>query len=287
MDRPEGPTNIEPTDAKRPPPPDGEMRVSDDASSADPSTPAKPQSFAEIFQRLGPAGPLAIIAAVMPALGGFVLLLNLNPVGTWLQGHQFAGLALYTAAFAVLAGLALLPTYAQAVLGGWAFGFAAGFPAALLGFFGGSLLGYEIGRSASRDRAMKILDEHPTWRAVRDALVGGEHGAGFFRTLGIVTLVRIPPNSPFAFTNLVMSCVKVPRVPYALGTLIGMAPRTGVAVFMATLIEGVINKDAVSQARPAWLLPVGIAVSVAVLVVLAVIGKRAIARVTRQGSTAA
>ncbi len=242
------------------------------------------ETLGSIFEKLGLAGWLAVVASVMPALGGFALLGTLGVVGPWLRGHEVIGVVLYVSAFALFAGLALLPTYAQAVLGGWAFGFAGGLPAALLGFFGGSLIGYEVGRRASGDRVMKLLEEHPKWKAVRDALVGGEQGAGFWRTLGIVTLVRIPPNSPFALTNLVLSSVRVPRVAYALGTLVGMAPRTAVAVFLASEIEGSLSRDAIP--RPWWFWVSAVGVSVAVLGILYLIANRALARVVGDGAAA-
>lgn len=248
-----------------------------------------PETFGTVFRKLGPAGWVAIIAATMPVAGGFVLLGSLGVVAPWLRGHEFAGVALYSSAFVVLAGFALLPTYAQAVLGGWAFGFWVGFPAALLGFFGASLIGYEVGRRASGDRALSLLDEHPKWRAVRDALVGGEQGAGFFRTLGIVTLIRLPPNSPFAITNIVLSSVRVPRLPYALGTLFGMAPRTGVAVFLANAVRSEIQGgafDADSIEKPWWFWPGAIGASIAVFAILYLIGSRAIARIASSESKA-
>ncbi|MBX3365041.1 MAG: TVP38/TMEM64 family protein [Phycisphaeraceae bacterium] len=251
-----------------------------------PENPEKRPSAAETYKRLGPMGPLAILAAVMPIVGGFALLGTLNIVGPWLRDQGDMGVVIYASAFAVLAGLALLPTYAQAILGGWAFGFATGYPAAMAGFFGGALLGYAIGRGASRDRAMVLLREHPKWIAVRDALVGGEQGAGFFRTLGIVTLLRLPPNSPFALTNMVMAAVKVPRIPFALGTLIGMAPRTGIAVWAASTIQGEINKQAVSQSRPDWMVYAAIGVSVVVLVIIGAVAKRAIDKVTASAARA-
>lgn len=237
-------------------------------------------SLAQVFKRLGPAGILAIVAGVMPALGGIVLLMNIGAIGTWLAGHRELGFVIYVACFVVLAGLALLPTYAQSILGGWAFGFAAGFPAALLGFFGASLLGYDIARAASRERAMKLLQEHPKWIAVRDALVADGEGARFWKTLGMVTLLRIPPNSPFALTNLIMAAVKVPRVPFAIGTLIGMAPRTGIAVFIASLIKGELSRESIANARPQWVVYVAIGASVAVLGIVGFIAKRAVDRIT-------
>ncbi len=243
------------------------------------------ETVGTVFRKLGPAGWLGVFAAVMPALGGILLLGSLEVVGPWLKDQGNAGLALYIGAFVVFAGFALLPTYAQAVLGGWAFGFALGLPAALAGFFGASLIGYELGRRASGDRAMRLLDQHPRWRAVRDALVGGEEGVGFFKTLGIVTLIRLPPNSPFAITNIVLSSVRVPRVAYALGTLIGMAPRTGVAVFLADQIRGAaFDKDAV--AKPWWYWVGAIGSSALVIVLLYVVGSRAVARVGRAGMAA-
>lgn len=233
------------------------------------------ETFGSLFKRSGAAGPLAVVASVMPAIGGFALLGSLNIVGPWLQSHGIGGVFLYAAAFAILAGLALLPTYAQAVLGGWAFGFAAGYPAALAGFFGGALIGYGIAWGATGDKVKTIIDEHPKWRAVREALVG----SGFWKTLGIVALLRLPPNSPFALTNLVMAAAKVPRFPYLLGTLIGMAPRTGVAVYIASQIQDVATA---AETRPKWMIFVGIGLTLLVIMVIGHIAKKALEKVTGQ-----
>lgn len=226
------------------------------------------------MRRLGPAAWLAIAAAILPAIGGATLLVYVDPVGSWLRGHDLNGLLLYAALFALLSGFALLPTYAQAFLGGWAFVFPLGFPAALSGFLGGSLIGYEVARRASGDRVEGMIREKPRWRAVRDALVG----RGFWPTLGIVTLVRLPPNSPFAITNLVMASVQVRRTPFILGTLLGMAPRTAAAVFIGRLFHDVAASDALRN-KPWWLLPVGIGSALIVLLVLGAIANRALARV--------
>ncbi len=241
------------------------------------------ETFGTIFRKLGPAGWLGVFAAVMPAINGFVLLGSLGIVGPWLKSHEIAGVGLYIVAFMLLAGFALLPTYAQAVLGGWAFGFWMGLPAAMLGFFGASLIGYELGTRASGDRVITLLDQHPKWRAVRDALVGDE--LGFFKTLGMVTLIRLPPNSPFAITNIVLSSVRVPRVPYALGTLIGMAPRTAIVVFLASEIQtSAFDKDAIP--KPWWYWVAAAGSSILLIAVLYVIGSRAVARVSRNGADA-
>ena len=216
-----------------------------------------------------------MVAAALPALGGFALLAYVDPVGSWLRGHSTYGVLIYAAGFALASGLAFLPTYAQAFLGGWAFAFAQGFPAALIGFLGGSFIGYEVARRASGDRVERLLAEKPKWNAVRDALVG----RGFWPTLGIVTLVRLPFNSPFAITNLVMASVGVGRVPYLVGTLLGMAPRTAALVLIGGLFHDVAASEALDR-RPWWLWPVAIGSTVVVLTVLGAIANRAIKRMT-------
>lgn len=239
-----------------------------------------PASPAAIVRRLGPAAALGVVAAIMPAVGGFVIVYYADTIGTWLRGHEASGLMLYAAAFALLAGLALLPTYAQSFLGGWAFAFEAAFPAALGGFFGGAWIGYEVARGASGDRVMKLIDEKPRWLAVRDALVG----RGFWPTLGIVALLRMPPNSPFAVTNLVLASVRVRRLPFLLGTLIGMAPRTAAAVGIGSLAGGMAARDAMKQKPEWWMFVIAVGALLMVIVVIGSIARRAIDRVTRPAS---
>ena len=236
-----------------------------------------------ILRQLGPTAVLGALWAVLPPLGSILLFSYMNTVGNWLRGHQESGLVLYAAAFAVLAGVALLPTYASAILGGWAFGFAWGFPAAMAGFTGGAVIGYVIARFVGRDRAMKLIDSHERWRVVRDALVadapaGHPQEHHWLRTTAMVALLRLPPNSPFALTNLVMSAVKVPIVPFVVGTVLGMAPRTAIAVWLAAETQSVLAEEAAK--RPAWLLPVGIVSSLVVLLVIGWIAKAALRRVT-------
>lgn len=242
----------------------------DPAATRGPST----ASWRDVLRRLGPAGPLAVVAGVLPALGGFTLLALLNQVGPWLKSHQAGGFVIYIVGFAVLSGAAILPTYAQAVLGGWAFGFAAGLPAALAGLLGGATLGYGLGRRATGDRVVRLLAEHAKWQAVHDALLG----SGFGRTVLIIMLVRL--NSPFALTNFVLAATRVHPLAYGLGTLLGLGPRTAAAVFIAAGLKELTFER--TSAR--WLWIAGIVATVAVVLVIGQIAQNAVARVTqRQG----
>jgi uncharacterized membrane protein YdjX (TVP38/TMEM64 family) len=249
-----------------------------------PDEPASNQPPPSLADRLGITGALAIVTLSFPALGSIALFwaMGKTNLGPWLRGHAELGVAMYAGAFAVLAGVALLPTYAQCALGGWAFGFAWGFPAALVGFAGGSLIGYAIASRTAGERVEKLIEEKPKWKAVRDALLGvtkaGEKltPKAFLKTTAMVALLRCPPNSPFAFTNLVMASVKVPLAPFMLGTMIGMAPRSALAVMVGAIIKDQFSKDAVNNARPAWFWPVMVGASLAVVIIVGLIANRAI-----------
>jgi uncharacterized membrane protein YdjX (TVP38/TMEM64 family) len=207
-------------------------------------------------------------------------------IADWLKGHGTFGVVLYAVTFAVLAGVALLPTYAQSALGGYAFGLAVGAPAAIVGFGVASLIGFGIARRVSRDRVEQLIETQPKWRAIREALLGPTDDAGvrtpagFWKTTGMIALIRMPPNSPFALTNLVLASVKVPLGSFVLGTMIGMAPRTTIAVFIGSLVEGALTEDNLKQVAPAWLWYVGIAVSIGIMVFIALIAQKALNSVT-------
>jgi uncharacterized membrane protein YdjX (TVP38/TMEM64 family) len=221
---------------------------------------------------------LGAIWTASPAILGGLLVAYLPFIADRLNDLGAAAWPAYVVLFIVSAGIGFLPTYGQSILGGWAFGFALGFPGAMLGFIGGSVIGYFIARSVSREKVKAVLDANPKARAVRDALIG----KGFLRTAGIVTLIRLPPNSPFALTNLVLASSGVGLLPYILGTAIGMAPRTAIAVWIAAAahVEGATSIADVLKQREWWVWVAGIAAVGLVVAILGWIGNRAIARVT-------
>ena len=101
--------------------------------------------------RLVASTALGILWVTTPPLFGFWILAEIGLIGDWLlsmggptigaSGVPLLGLALYSLLFMACSGVGVLPTYAQAILGGWIFGFWLGTPAALLGFTGGAGIG--------------------------------------------------------------------------------------------------------------------------------------------------
>ncbi|MEM0984058.1 MAG: VTT domain-containing protein [Planctomycetota bacterium] len=235
-----------------------------------------PLNFDQTFRSLGPAAILAIAWAVLPAIGGFVLLARSGPVGEWLNSFgPVTGTAIYATIFVIAAGFGLLPTYAQAFIGGWAFGLVGGTTAALAGFVGASVIGRVLAQSISKGRVEETLQKHRKAAAVRDELLG----AGPLKTLGLVFLIRLPPNSPFAVTNLALGTTGVPWVSYVIGTAAGMLPRTALVVSLGAQVSDALSKDAFKKPGP--VLVGGIVVSVVVLMVLIWIGQKALDRVTQ------
>lgn len=233
------------------------------------------QSLGEVFRKLGPAGYLAVVWTTLPIVGSILLWVKMGTIGGWLRDNGSLGIALYVLIFVCSAGFGLLPTYAQAILAGWAFGVAVGVPAAIAGVTGAAMVGYVAARAASRDRAERLIAENIKARAIKDALIGH----GFWKSLGMVTLLRLPINSPFALTNLVMASAGVSKIVFLIGTAVGMAPRTALAVYLAAGVQE-LSKDAVDDAKPRWVTITAIVSAVVVFGFVAWIANRAVQRVT-------
>lgn len=227
----------------------------------------------EVFRRLGAVSILGLISVTIPAIGGFTLLAYVNTVGNWLKSNQSNGPLIYSGGFALLSGLALLPTYAQAILGGWAFGFAVGYPAAMAGLLGGAIIAYFIARMASGRRVTDLIREYPRGRVVYDALVG----SGFWRALLLVFLLRLPPSSPFAATNLLLAVTRVGPLAYTIGTVFGLAPRTALVVYWFSHL----SKLDMSERLPWGFMILGAAISLAALAVLGLIANHALQQFTK------
>jgi uncharacterized membrane protein YdjX (TVP38/TMEM64 family) len=192
------------------------------------------ETFAALLRRLGPVvGSLAILACTAPAIAGFALfsgsLVKPDAIRSFLDslgvGAPYAGAAL----FAVLTGCALAPT--------WAFSFASGaifhsFPLAggiaMFGVTAGAVIGYALATLLARKRVMQTIDEHERARIIRKALLD----RGILTETFIITLIRVPPNSPFALTNFTLAAARANPIAYVVGTFIGIAPRTLFAVWL-------------------------------------------------------
>lgn len=232
-----------------------------------------PRPFRRFIQKIGPAGPVALIATVLP-IAGSIGVLTLGPLAAyWLRGHGTGGAVVFTLSFMFLGAVALAPTYTTSMIAGWAFGFRVGFPAVLIGTVGGALLCYVAARRLAADRVASSFEHHPKWEVVRRALV--EETAG--KTLWIVFLLRLSPVLPFGTTNVLLATTRVRVWIYTLGTILGLVPRLGLVAMAAAGAERLDFASADSW----WMLAGGLLATGLFILVMAVVGKRALDRATR------
>jgi len=181
-------------------------------------------------------------------------------VQSWILSIGFVAAAAAVAAlFAFCTGSALLPTYALSFAVGVFFGPITGSIVAMTGVTGGALVGYAWGTLLARKRVSAVIDGNPRAAVVRAAIVNKPLPQELFA----VILLRFPPNSPFALTNLIMSSVGVRLLPYTLGTFVGIAPRTLFAVFIGVAVQNIA--DAQSAGGVTRVL-IGLAVGIAVFI---------------------
>ncbi len=235
--------------------------------------PAHQESVGEVLKRLGPAAWLGIAWAVLPGIAGITLLANMGTATRLLVGTDenpglplAIGLAVYIAIFVITAGIGVLPTVSQAILAGFAFGVAWGFPAALVGFAGASIIGYAIANVVARQKIEDEITSHPKASIIRDAFI--RHGK--VRALVILTLIRVPPNSPFALTNYAMSVSGVKLMPFMIATIVGMAPRTFAAVWIGSQVS---SWDEAKM--PKWMVIGGIVLAIVILIGLGKLANKA------------
>ena len=249
------------------------------------SPPAAPQPAAPVarsgvwghvstfFRELGPAGPLAAVMIGLPVAGGVVLLGTLNRVGPWLRAnHSPAVVVGATLAIGALVGFSLVPTYMLEILAGWAFGTAVGTVVAVGGITAAALLSYHLSRLLVRGKVIHSIHHHPRSEAVRKALLG----SGPVRAGTIVALLRLAPIVPFGATNLLMASAGCHRFPFAVGTALGVLPRTAGIVFVSAQMAHL------SFTQEPGLLVISVVATVVALVVIGVLAKRALRQVTRE-----
>ena len=185
-------------------------------------------------------------------------------------------LLLFAGFFAITAGLGLLPTYAQAILAGWAFGTMLGTVGAILGILLGAAIGFGLARLISGPAIEGIIRKRPVVAAVRNAVIG----SGFFRATYIVGLLRLSPNSPFAVSNLALGGARTPAAAYLLGTMLGMLPRTAIAAGIAAAAADDGSRGLIEVVKAkGWPMTItGVAVLVIAILIIGSIGKRALKR---------
>lgn len=212
----------------------------------------------------------------LPMVGMFFLLDHLSALGEWIRGNLPWTALLLVAVSVVALSTAVTPTLIVSALTGWCLGVAWGFPVAMTSIMLSSIPAYLGARWFAGDSAMQIIRDHPKWARVHVALLEQR----FAREVWIITLLRLPPLAPFAFTNTAFAAMNVAWPSFLLGTLLGMTPRTLASVFIGAQMREQLMAFDPKAGPPPWFTLTGGAVACAVLVLVSVLARRELRRVT-------
>lgn len=216
-----------------------------------------------------PSG-VVFFAAVGQAVGGVVALALAYSHADALRGGGLGVGALLLIGGALGCGLALLPTHVLSLLCGWALGVPVGLAVALLGATLGSPLGYGIGRCLAGPGVLRMIARNPRGAVVCEAITRSSPARAFV----LIGLLRLSPVVPYGSTNVLAAVFSVPMLPFLLGTFLGLAPRAAAVVVIGAGLERLDAKAIVSP----WLWGLGIAATIAAIVVMSWAAKRALDR---------
>jgi len=222
--------------------------------------------------------PIALVTAFLPMLGSTILLIVAVPLGNWLRENWETGSLWFLLGTFLFCGLALLPTNVIGIISGWAFGFVFGIALLITGVVGAALVSFLIHSRIVGEKLPQIFNAHPKAKAVYNALVG----QNVWRTTLLIFLLRLSPAMPFALTNFLMASARVPLKSYLVGTFFGMLPRSSAVVF----VGAGLSELSFDNPQNAWLIVSGIAATIISVVVIGLISKKALERLTAEKQTA-
>ena len=226
-------------------------------------------------RELGSLTPMAIVTAVLPMAGSALLLAFGYQIGGWLRENPEQGAPAFLLGVLVFCGLALLPTNVVGILGGWSFGLWAGIALMSAGVVGAATLSFYLDKRLAGDKLEKVTHADERSAAIHKALTS----ESFWRATAVILLLRLSVAMPFAFTNFFLAAAKVPVASFLIGTFAGMLPRSAAVVFVGAglsefSLEGIDNP---------WMFAGGIAATVAAVVLIGIISRRALDRLAPTG----
>ena len=219
---------------------------------------------------------MALVTAVLPMLGSSALLVLGYPIGHWMQANPALGAVSFVLGVFFFCGLALLPTNLIGILAGWAFGFWFGLFLLVAGVVGSATISYFINLRLTGETLTALTQRNARADAIHRALTN----EGFLRTTTVITLIRMSVVMPFAFTNFFLAAARVPISSFVLGTFLGMLPRSGAMVLLGAGLS-VLTFD---NFNDVWFLLAGIPATIILIIVIGVLSRRALDRLTLETS---
>lgn len=228
------------------------------------------------MSELGRLTPMALVSTFLPILGSSGLIIFLIPIGNWMRENWELGIVVFVAGMFLFCGLALLPTNVIGIVSGWAFGFEVGLLVLMIGVVGASIISFFINTQISGNRFPEALKKHRRSTAIYNSLLQ----ENIKKTTLIVLLLRLSVVMPFALTNFLLAASRVPFWAFVIGTAAGMLPRSATVAY----IGGGLAELNLENTRETYFFVIGAVASVLAIITVAIISRKALERVTREGS---
>lgn len=220
------------------------------------------------FKDFGKIGGIALLTTFLPIVGSMFLLTVVYQISPWLQENREVGVVIFVTFMTILSGVALLATNILGIVSGFAFDFQMGIVAQLLGIIGASTVMFLLAKRYASKNFLSTIDQKPKLKAIHHALLN----ENVFKTLLIITLIRLSPAMPFAVSNFIISASGVTFRTFILGTILGMTPRASALVFVGSSL----SELDFSEPQESWMLILGIGATILAVIVVSVVSKRAL-----------
>ncbi len=232
------------------------------------------EKIKELTTDFGKFGSVAVLTMILPPIGSMILLTFVYQISPWLQANMEIGVLIFVIFMTIFSGLALLATNILGVVSGFAFSFQIGLMAQIIGLVGASTLMFVLARHYAKSNLLSTINQKPRLQAIHRALLKDNS----FKTLMIVTLIRLSPAMPFAVTNFIISASGVSFKTFIIGTILGMMPRASAVVFVGSSL----SELDFSQPQESWMVIVGIAATILAVVVVSLVSKKALNNLTME-----
>ncbi|MEQ9460725.1 MAG: VTT domain-containing protein [Phycisphaeraceae bacterium] len=176
-----------------------------------------------------PTLALLTVALALPALGAIGLAQPIRSAADALRDQTLWSAPLFITAAALLAGTALLPTHAISLAAGYIFGVTLGTPLALAAVLIATTLGVQLAKRLGSNHLRQWVDQHPTARRLTSLIDTPNRSA-----ILAITLLRLPPQVPFALANALAALLNLPLTPLLIGTALGMLPRVALVTYLGS-----------------------------------------------------
>jgi uncharacterized membrane protein YdjX (TVP38/TMEM64 family) len=218
-------------------------------------------------------GALAVLALPLALTQLPPVRAALIAIVTQMQGGTPAGVAMFVGAYAVGA-IFTAPVALFAGMAGYAYGPVRGLLLASPASVVAATVAFLVGRNLLAGPLGRRIAASPRWSSIHRAV-----SADAFR---IALLLRVTPIAPQNFLSYGLSLTPMRVGTFMAATWLGLLPVTCFQVYVGSLVRDVA--DLIDGKRPplgpwSWVAPAaGLAVTLAAVVILARMGRRALAR---------